>query len=101
MSILGQSRMGQDFLAMERLEGETLADRLKDGRLSSLEGCLSFPSSLPTLWTKRIAAASSTATLSQQIFFSTVHGMAKILDFGLARTAQRDFGVEGSDFSGH
>ena len=47
---------GTDFLVMEYLEGETLAQRLLKVRCHSIKFC-SMPSRLPTRWTRHIARA--------------------------------------------
>lgn len=90
---------GQDFLVMELLEGETLADRLKDGPLSP-EEVFKLSIELANALDKAHRRGIVHRDLKPANIFLTVHGMAKILDFGLAKTAS-DFGVEGSDFSGH
>ena len=51
---------GTDFLVMEYLEGETLAQRLKKARCRWSK-CCSTPSRLPMRWTRLTAKASRTA----------------------------------------
>ena len=50
-----------DYLVMEYLEGETLAERLTKGRCRSSRRCATASRS-PTRWTRRTGRASCTAT---------------------------------------
>ena len=52
---------GIDYLVMEQLEGETLADRLSKGAAARSPTCCATASKSPTRSTRRIAAASSIA----------------------------------------
>ena len=55
---------GIDFLVMEFLDGETLADRLRARAAAARPGAAIARSRLPTRSTRRTAAASSIATSS-------------------------------------
>ena len=83
---------GQRFIAMERLEGETLRDRLKRGALET-----------PALLTLAIQVADALAAahrthvvhrdVSPSNIFITRQGQAKLLDFGLATYEPDDGGA--------
>jgi TolB-like protein len=75
---------GELFIAMELLEGETLADRLKRGPLSVSETLpigLGILSALQALHARGVVHRD----LKPTNVFLTAHGV-KLLDFGLART---------------
>jgi TolB-like protein len=74
---------GEPFLAMERLEGRSLADRLTEGPLPVAEAIntmLSVLSALEALHAQRLVHRD----LKPSNIFLTPHGV-KLLDFGLAR----------------
>jgi eukaryotic-like serine/threonine-protein kinase len=79
---------GQLFIAMELLEGETLAERLQRGPLSVAEAVQLAQGMLAAL-----AALHETGTLHRDLkpsnTFLTSHGV-KLLDFGLARPLPRE-----------
>jgi serine/threonine protein kinase len=72
---------GQLFIAMELLEGEVLAERLRRGPLSSAEA---VPIGLGMLAPPLHARGVASPRLKPSNVFLTVHGV-KVLDFGLAR----------------
>ncbi len=79
---------GELFIAMELLEGETLADRLKRGALSVSETLpigLGVLSALQALHTRGVVHRDLKPTNA----FLTAHGV-KLLDFGLARAVDPD-----------
>jgi eukaryotic-like serine/threonine-protein kinase len=78
---------GTEFLVIEYLEGETLADRLKEGPLP--------PAAMITLATEIADALESAHAagivhrdLKPSNIFITRRGQAKVLDFGLAKVAR-------------
>jgi len=79
---------GQLFIAMELLEGESLADRLKRGPLSVAEAI-----TLARQMFEALAALHGSGSLHRDLkpsnTFLTSHGV-KLLDFGLARPLPRD-----------
>jgi serine/threonine protein kinase len=77
---------GHDFLVMEFLEGETLADRLKRGPLS-IEEVLKISIEIADALDKAHCRGMVHRDLKPANLFLTVHGATKILDFGLAKTA--------------
>jgi serine/threonine protein kinase/tetratricopeptide (TPR) repeat protein len=79
---------GELFIAMELLEGESLAERLRRGPLSVSEALpigLSVLAALSALHARGIVHRD----LKPSNVFLTPHGV-KLLDFGLARPADRD-----------
>ena len=79
---------GELFIAMELLEGETLADRLRRGALSVAEAVpigLGMLAALQALHARGIVHRD----LKPSNVFLTPHGV-KVLDFGLARTSDPD-----------
>ena len=79
---------GELFIAMELLEGETLADRLRRGALSVAETVpigLGILAALQALHARGIVHRD----LKPSNVFLTPHGV-KVLDFGLARTSDPD-----------
>jgi TolB-like protein/Tfp pilus assembly protein PilF len=75
---------GTDFLVVEYLEGETLADRLKDGPLPQHTLV-----DLALQTTDAVAVAHSAGIVHRDLkpsnIFLTKRGQAKVLDFGLAK----------------
>ncbi len=78
--------VGPDYLVMELLEGETLKQRLASGRLSDRELC-----SIAVPVSDALHAAHSRGMVHRDIkpgnIFLTGSGIAKVLDFGLAKRA--------------
>jgi len=77
---------GHDFLVMEFLEGETLADRLKRGPLP-IEEVLKISIEVADALDKAHRRGIVHRDLKPANLFLTVHGATKILDFGLAKAA--------------
>jgi non-specific serine/threonine protein kinase len=75
---------GQHFIAMELLEGETLADRMRKGRFGLqqlLELGIQIADALESAHAKGIVHRD----LKPANIFVTLRGQAKVLDFGLAK----------------
>ena len=85
------SQDGTDYLVMEYLEGETLATRLLKGRL---------PFDLTLRYATEVADALDAAhrrgivhrDLKPGNILITTHGESKVLDFGLAKLDNTEFG---------
>jgi serine/threonine-protein kinase len=77
---------GHDFLVMEFLEGETLADRLKRGPLPIGE-VLKISIEIADALDKAHRRGMVHRDLKPANLFLTDHGATKILDFGLAKSA--------------
>ena len=77
---------GHDFLVMEFLEGETLADRLKRGPLP-IQEVLKISIEVADALDKAHRRGIVHRDLKPANLFLTVHGATKILDFGLAKAA--------------
>lgn len=84
---------GVDFLVMEYLEGETLADRLRRGALP-LEEALRIATQLIDALGEAYRHGLVHRDIKPGNVFLTTRGDAKILDFGLAKiTAQPEVGA--------
>lgn len=77
------SQDGVDFLVMEHLEGETLADRLQKGALP-FEGALSIAIQIADALDKAHARGIVHRDLKPANIMLTKHGV-KLMDFGLAK----------------
>ena len=77
---------GHDFLVMEFLEGETLADRLKTGPLP-IDEVLKISIEIADALDKAHCRGMVHRDLKPANLFLTGHGATKILDFGLAKPA--------------
>ncbi len=89
---------GQHFIAMELLEGETLAERIRKGAFDLgplLELGIQIADALESAHAKGIVHRD----LKPANVFVTPRGQAKILDFGLAKIEQAP-GRRGRDLGG-
>jgi eukaryotic-like serine/threonine-protein kinase len=87
---------GTDFLVVEYLEGETLADRLARGPLPEdvlVDLGIQIADALETAHASRIIHRD----LKPSNVFVTKRGQAKVLDFGLAKIAAPPAGAENAD----
>jgi eukaryotic-like serine/threonine-protein kinase len=82
------SQNGMDFLVMEFLEGETLAERLRKGALQ-VEQCLRIASEICEGLEKAHRGGVVHRDLKPANIFLTQDGHVKLLDFGLARISSR------------
>jgi serine/threonine protein kinase/Tfp pilus assembly protein PilF len=89
---------GHDFLVMEFLEGETLADRLKTGPLP-IDEVLKISIEIADALDKAHCRGMVHRDLKPANLFLTGHGATKILDFGLAKTAIDEDNWEGTTIS--
>ena len=83
---------GHGFLVMERLEGETLQDRLRRGPLE-IEQIVDYGSALADALDAAHARGLIHRDLKPANIFITTRGVVKILDFGLAKTVDTDAAV--------
>jgi serine/threonine protein kinase len=94
---IGQRRNGLPFIVMERLEGETLEQRVQRGRLTPLERFY-LVSAMCTVLDATHAAGVVHCDLKPENIFITQPGTAgapvKLLDFGAARLLRGDRGPE-------
>jgi serine/threonine protein kinase len=81
------SQDGADFLVMEHLEGETLADRLKKGALP-YEQTLRIGSEVADALEAAHRRGIVHRDLKPRNIFITTHGESKLLDFGLAKVKE-------------
>jgi serine/threonine protein kinase/tetratricopeptide (TPR) repeat protein len=77
---------GMDYLVMEFLEGQTLAERLKRGALPLEEG-LKIAIEIADALDKAHRQGIVHRDLKPANIFRTEQGISKVLDFGLAKTA--------------
>jgi len=78
------SQDGSDFLVMEYLEGETMAERLQRDRVP-LELTLRYASEVTDALDAAHRRGIVHCDLKPANIFITLHGEAKVLDFGLAK----------------
>ena len=83
---------GHGFLVMERLEGETLQDRLQRGPLE-IEQIVDYGIALADALDAAHARGLIHRDLKPANIFITTRGVVKILDFGLAKTVDADAAV--------
>ncbi len=83
---------GHGFLVMERLEGETLQDRLQRGPLE-IEQIADYGIALADALDAAHARGLIHRDLKPANIFITTRGVVKILDFGLAKTVESDAAV--------
>ena len=91
---LGQTAEGQQYIAMEYVEGETLRYRLTTSRLTVRHAL-----EIATQIASALSAAHSAAIIHRDIKPENVmlrpDGLVKVLDFGLAKLMSASDGVEG------
>jgi serine/threonine protein kinase len=83
---------GHGFLVMERLEGETLQERLRRGPLE-IEQIVDYGIALADALDSAHARGLIHRDLKPANVFITTRGVVKILDFGLAKTVDTDAAV--------
>ena len=88
---------GRPFIAMELLEGQTLKDRMAEGALG-LNEVVDIASQVADALDTAHAAGIVHADVKPANIFITPRGVAKVLDFGVAKLVATEAGDAGSAF---